>query len=171
MDQAIVERAKRGGIDPQSFGDPGPVFMSTAMLRLFRLALRKTVPRPGAGKGGQPRVSSPWPTVSTLMMSAPRSPRYWAHSGPARTFDRSRTRMPARGFDTVFLSIGVAQDRGADRKRRQSDAGLSGGEGAAHIGGKTTILDQQIIRSATLVFREPGPPFFRDGIGPRKVFA
>ena len=24
------------------------------MLRLFRLALRKTVPRPGAGKGGQP---------------------------------------------------------------------------------------------------------------------
>jgi len=30
--------------------------MSTAMLRLFRLALRKTVPRPGAGNGGQPRV-------------------------------------------------------------------------------------------------------------------
>ncbi len=27
---------------------------------------------PGAGKGGQPRVSSPCPTVSTLMMSAPR---------------------------------------------------------------------------------------------------
>src|ERR1700738_5148649 len=83
--------------------------MSTAMLRLLRLALRKTVPRPGAGNGGHPRVSSPWPTVSTLMMSAPRSPRYCAHRGPARTFDRSRTRMPARGFDTAFLPIGLAQ--------------------------------------------------------------
>src|SRR5437879_1351680 len=89
--------------------------MSTAMLRLLRLALRKTVPRPGAGNGGQPRVSSPWPTVSTLMMSAPRSPRYWAHNGPAKTFDRSRTRMPVRGFDTAVLAIGVAHaTMGAD---------------------------------------------------------
>src|ERR1700730_8626606 len=87
---------------------PFSVFMSTAMLRLFRLALRKTVPRPGAGNGGQPRVSSPWPTVSTLMISAPRSPRYWAHSGPAHTFDRSRTRLPVRGFDTAVLPIGLA---------------------------------------------------------------
>src|SRR5256885_14511828 len=102
--------------------------MSTAMLRLLRLALRKTVPRPGAGNGGQPRVSSPWPTVSTLMISAPRSPRYCAHNGPAKTFDRSRTRMPVRGFDTVVLSIGVAHAadvskpaslrRLAERKRR-----------------------------------------------------
>src|SRR5439155_323199 len=98
---------------------PFSVFMSTAMLRLFRLALRKTVPRPGAGNGGQPRVSSPWPTVSTLMMSAPRSPRYWAHKGPARTFERSRTRMPVRGFDTAKVLAGplCAQylgDLGAD---------------------------------------------------------
>src|SRR2546430_13984563 len=83
--------------------------MPTGMLRLLRLALRKTVPRPGAGNGGQPRVSSPWPTVSTLMMSAPRSPRYWAHRGPAKTFDRSRTRTPVRDFDTAVLSIEVAR--------------------------------------------------------------
>ena len=43
-------------------------------VRLFRLVMRKTVPSPGAGIGGQPRISSPCPTVSTLMMSAPRSP-------------------------------------------------------------------------------------------------
>src|SRR5882762_2103096 len=118
--------------------------MSTAMLRLFRLALRNTVPRPGAGKGGQPRVSSPWPTVSTLMMSAPRSPRYWAHSGPARTFDRSRMRMPVRGFwDTALLSIEMHDGR--TFCRHWSGAELTGGKHAAHVGGKATLLYQQII--------------------------
>src|SRR5882757_8434550 len=147
-------------------------FMSTAMLRLFRLALRKTVPRPGAGNGGQPRVSSPWPTVSTLMMSAPRSPRYWAQSGPAKTFDRSRTRMPVRGFDTVVLSIGVASPRWRRvRSRRHSGARLGGREGACHIGGKAIFRDQQIIRGAALILGEIGPPLVCYGIRPRQPFA
>src|SRR5438445_2927711 len=146
--------------------------MSTATLRLLRLALRKTVPRPGAGNGGQPRVSSPWPTVSTLMMSAPRSPRYWAHKGPAKTFDRSRTRTPVRGFDTAVLSIEVARRfRGFFQSRRRSGAWLSGGEGARHVGGKAVVLDQQIIRRAALILGEPAPPFVCQGVCPRQTFA
>jgi hypothetical protein len=38
-----------------------------------------------------------------LMISAPRSPRYCAQSGPARTFERSRTLTPSRGFATTSL--------------------------------------------------------------------
>ena len=45
--------------------------------------------------GPQVRVSSPAPGGSTLITSAPRSPSIWAHSGPASTRVRSRTRMPS----------------------------------------------------------------------------
>src|ERR1700737_1265052 len=145
-------------------------FMSTAMLRLLRLALRKTVPRPGAGNGGQPRVSSPCPTASPLMMSAPRSPRYWAHSGPAKTFDRSRTRMPVRGFDTAVLSMVAPQARICSRWR-QSGALFDGGKGACHVGWKAIFRDQQIVRRAALIFGEAGPPLVCYAICARQPLA
>jgi hypothetical protein len=40
-------------------------------------------------------VSSPVPTGSTLMTSAPMSPSIMVHSGPARMRVRSRTRSPS----------------------------------------------------------------------------
>src|SRR6516165_2191101 len=62
-------------------------FILMAILRLLRLALRNTVPSPGAGNGGQPRVSSPCPTASTL--------------------------IPTRGFATTYLlrALRLAQSR------------------------------------------------------------
>src|SRR5438046_1294088 len=49
-------------------------------------------------KGGQLRVSSPFPGSSILMTSAPMSPSVIEQNGPARTRVRSRTRIPARGW-------------------------------------------------------------------------
>src|SRR5690606_35885893 len=45
----------------------------------------------------QSRVSSPRTGCSTLTTSAPKSASTWPQSGPAKTRDRSRTRMPSRG--------------------------------------------------------------------------
>ena len=42
-------------------------------------------------------TSSPAPIGSTLFTSAPSSPRYCAHCGPASTLEKSSTRRPARG--------------------------------------------------------------------------
>src|SRR5207249_8973798 len=56
-------------------------------------------------KGGQLRVSSPFPGSSILMTSAPMSPSIIEQNGPARTRVRSRTRTPASGWsarDTFF---------------------------------------------------------------------
>src|SRR5215831_9229255 len=47
--------------------------------------------------GPHPRVSSPAPARSTLITSAPRSPRIWPAQGPASTRANSRTRKPASG--------------------------------------------------------------------------
>src|SRR5258706_15821039 len=49
-------------------------------------------------KGGQLRVSSPFPGSSTLMTSAPMSARIIEQNGPASTRVRSRTRMPSSGL-------------------------------------------------------------------------
>src|SRR5438034_4411926 len=49
-------------------------------------------------KGGQLRVSSPFPGSSILMTSAPMSPSIIEQNGPARTRVRSRTRTPTRGW-------------------------------------------------------------------------
>lgn len=49
-------------------------------------------------KGGpQPRVSSPRTAGSTLMTSAPRSPKFIVQNGPAKTLDKSKTRIPLNG--------------------------------------------------------------------------
>src|ERR1700722_67085 len=76
---------------------PIAVLRSIARLRLLRFALRNTAPG-SPRKGGQRRVSSPITQGSSLMTSAPRSPRYWVQSGPARTLVKSSTRVPVIGF-------------------------------------------------------------------------
>src|SRR6516225_3069125 len=128
-------------------------FILIAMLRLLRLALRNTVPSPGAGKGGHPRVSSPCPTASTLITSAPRSPRYCAHSGPARTFDRSRTLTPSRGLATTFTPL------------RACASAQSGCKQTAEIGGKTFLRHQEIVGRSALRLAELKPPAPGDGVG------
>ena len=119
---------------PSRFGTPGPKlsrtmsarrassraiffpasdFRSIEMLRLLRLALRNTVPPPGPPRnGGHNRVSSPWPVASTLITSAPKSPRYCAHSGPARTLVKSTTFTPSNGFTSVSLARAVLPQKG-----------------------------------------------------------
>src|SRR5712691_11886753 len=79
-----------------SMACPSGAFMLRVRLFLLRLTERKYVASPSA-KGGQPRVSSPLPGSSTLMISAPMSPSDIKQNGPARTRVRSMTRMPARG--------------------------------------------------------------------------
>src|SRR5919107_816194 len=45
----------------------------------------------------QTRMGSPFPGGSSLMTSAPRSPRSWPQKGPARRLPISTTRTPSRG--------------------------------------------------------------------------
>ena len=52
--------------------------------------------------------------------------------------------------------------------RYWSGTELTGGKHPAHVGGKTTLLYQQIICRATLILREPASPLARDGIRARK---
>src|SRR5579884_3391865 len=129
--------------------------MLMAMLRLFRLALRNTVPSPGAGNGGHPRVSSPCPTASTLITSAPRSPRYCAQSGPASTFDRSRTLMPSRGLDTIFLLPGQGLVQ-------------PGGKQATEIGGKSRLRNQNVVGCSPLRLVKLTAPARSRGLGIRQ---
>src|SRR6266446_1742784 len=75
---------------------PSGAFMLRVRLFLLRLTERKYVASPPA-KGGQPRVSSPLPGSSTLMISAPMSPSDIEQNGPASTRVRSMTRIPASG--------------------------------------------------------------------------
>src|SRR5262245_47259384 len=73
---------------------PSAALRSTAMPRLLRLLTRKPADSPSLW-GGQVRDSSPASVSSTLMTSAPMSPRRAAQNGPARTRERSSTRMPS----------------------------------------------------------------------------
>src|SRR5262247_2327498 len=75
---------------------PSGAFMLRVRLFLLRLTDMKYVASPPTN-GGQPRVSSPLPGSSTLITSAPMSPRDMAQKGPARTRVRSITLMPASG--------------------------------------------------------------------------
>src|SRR5262245_1866134 len=75
---------------------PSGAFMLRVRLFLLRLTERKYVASPPAN-GGHPRVSSPLPGSSTLMTSAPMSPRIIEQNGPASTRVRSSTRTPASG--------------------------------------------------------------------------
>ena len=72
--------------------------------------------RPSPTHGGpQLRVTSP-SSGSTLMTSAPRSPRSIVQYGPARTVDRSATTMPASG-----PAAGRADITGEDTEARGPD--------------------------------------------------
>ena len=80
---------------------------------LLRLADRKYVDsaperssNPGAWtKGGpHPRVSSPTPGASTLMIRAPRSPNIIVACGPASARDRTITKVPDSEPDEVVES-------------------------------------------------------------------
>src|SRR5690606_37492420 len=75
---------------------PSGDFRSSARLRLLWLIDRKIADSP-LSCSSQLRVSSPTPGGSTLMTSAPSSPRCCAHRGPARTLEKSRTLMFLRG--------------------------------------------------------------------------
>jgi len=79
--------------------------------------------------------------------------------------------MPVRGFDTVVLLFWVAPQSRFFRSWRRSGAGLCGGEGACHVGGKAMIRDQQIIRCAALILGEGRPPFVCHGVCPRQALA
>src|SRR5262249_43923070 len=76
-----------------------------------------------------------------LMTSAPRSPRYCAQSGPARTFERSSTLMPSSGLATIASPL------------VQSD-----GKHAAEIGRKTLLRDQHVVGGAPFRLVEFGAP-------------
>src|SRR5215212_4848026 len=52
----------------------------------------------------QTRMGSPLPGGSSLMTSAPRSPRSWPQKGPARRLPISTTRTPSRGRIPLVLS-------------------------------------------------------------------
>src|SRR5207247_8868818 len=86
-------------------------------LFLLRLTDMKYVDSPPA-KGGQLRVSSPFPGSSILMTSAPMSPSLIEQNGPARTRVRCRTRTPASGWsarDTFFSFPDSFGEAPADR--------------------------------------------------------
>src|SRR5690606_29274404 len=53
---------------------------------------------------------------STLITSAPMSPRYWAQSGPASTLERSRTFSPDKGWFDIS-GCGVVSREGSEMKR------------------------------------------------------
>src|SRR5262245_36749988 len=91
------------------------------MLFLPRFTDMKYVASPFTN-GGHERVSSPLPGSSTLMISAPMSPRIIEQKGPASTRVRSSTRTPDSGRSargTVFPFP----------HRRQPDAGGPSGHG------------------------------------------
>src|SRR5262245_46815161 len=75
---------------------PSGAFMFNVRLFLLRFTAMKYVASPPTN-GGQPRVSSPLAGSSTLMTSAPMSPRNMEPNGPARIRVKSTTRTPARG--------------------------------------------------------------------------
>src|ERR1700739_2255668 len=108
-----------------------------ARLRLLRLIDRNDALSPWS-KGGAVRYWSPCGSPSTLMMSAPRSPRMVVQKGPPRNRLRSSTRMPCSGSTGSSAMVILREraslappDAGAavDRQRHAGDeTGLVGGE-------------------------------------------
>ncbi|CAB5055947.1 unannotated protein [freshwater metagenome] len=77
-------------------------FRFNAMVRLLRFTNRHHKPSPSTrSRHPMLRKLSPPSGRSILMTSAPKSARYRAQFGPARTVDRSRTRKPAKA-DVLF---------------------------------------------------------------------
>ncbi len=75
---------------------PGPLLRSSVMLRLLRLTARCIADMPLLRRGPVSRFGSP-AGDSTLITSAPMSPRIWVASGPSTLTVRSTTRTPASG--------------------------------------------------------------------------
>ena len=69
---------------------------SSTTLRLLRLLARNSAPIPSCRRGPMERVTSP-SGPSTLMTSAPMSPRNWPAIGPKITDDKSSTARPTGG--------------------------------------------------------------------------
>src|SRR5919106_3843725 len=75
---------------------PSADFKFSVRLCLLRFTAMKYVASPPTN-GGHERVSSPLPGSSSLITSAPMSPRIIEQNGPASTRVRSRTRIPVSG--------------------------------------------------------------------------
>ena len=75
---------------------PDGCLRSSEMLRLLRSRFSDTPDNCGCGPGPMNRLVSPWMS-STLITSAPRSPRIWVAIGPMTTDVRSSTRTSESG--------------------------------------------------------------------------
>ena len=87
---------------------PAGSFRSITTLRLFRSRLRAIPDSWGTGPAVITRLSVPFGS-STVITSAPRSPRIWVARGPMTTVLRSSTRTPCsgpRGVDDMVRSFG-----------------------------------------------------------------
>src|SRR5258708_38996865 len=84
---------------------PSGALRFSVTLFLLRLTDMKYVAS-APTKGGQLRVSSPFPGSSTLMTSAPMSARFIEQTGPASTRVKSRTRMPSSGREALTFGTG-----------------------------------------------------------------
>src|SRR3989442_8439046 len=141
-------------------------------LFLLRLTDMKYVDSPPA-KGGQLRVSSPFPGSSILMTSAPMSPSIIEQKGPARTRVRSRTRTPASGWsarDTFFSFPDSFGEAPGDRVN--AVAGAAGaspeqaGAGQCAPGGGVVDVVHPFDRDGGGDSHPPRLPAAADGLGP-----
>jgi len=131
--------------------------MSTSMLRLLRLALRKTVQGPAPETAASRARFVPLADGLHLDDVGAEIAEILGAQGPARTFDRSRTRMPVRGFDTAVPRLSCAPAMEGVSKRRHSGTRL-GEEKAPANRRESHIRDQQIVRGAALILGEGRPP-------------
>src|SRR5438132_6032860 len=102
---------------------PSDVRMSRATLRLFLFMARNCGASPPYPSKVLARRSSPPSGRSTLITSAPMSPRSREHIGPARICEQSRTRIPFSGrvpdrdsaaIGPSLVASGPAPDEGVD---------------------------------------------------------
>src|SRR5216684_742265 len=137
-------------------------FRSMATLRLPRLTDRKYVlsaPSPAGTNGGpQCLVSSPAPGRSTLITSAPRSPRSIAAYGPASTRARSSTCTPVSGPAIASFPVpGGWLRRGCRQRGRRHHGHLllqarrAGLEGAVRAEGVVVLVVVQVAACALVV--------------------
>ena len=92
----LLTSASTVGISRRSTALPSGCFRSSAMLRLLRFAAMNCPLMPRLRNWPEVRQVSPV-RLSTLMISAPQSPRVWVPNGPNSTVVRSRMRKPFSG--------------------------------------------------------------------------
>src|SRR6478609_2379816 len=103
---------------------------------------------------GVPSTDGPWPRIpspalgcSILITSAPKSPRIWQASGPARIVDASTTRMPLSGPLEVVISR-IIYDLGVPGWEYDvvvvgaGPAGLTCAIGAARGGARVLLVEK-----------------------------